>query len=783
MNKNLLIPLILASSTTLGTASDRVELTTTMLRNPALESVLFDEPGDGRIWALGQTYKASFGAEGTTYIPAFGSQAPQNFPIRFQFAALEVAGEPVPFEALAQPKHEGTRVAFARGILEERYDLGLESMEQSFVIDTRQLSGSLVLRMVVDTELLGQFDDQGIVFSNQFGSVNYSRAFAIQEDGAKIALETTLDGAELEIRVPADMVKASDGQLVIDPILTTYALQSQSTVDEINPDVAAGTYSQRCTAVERVFSATDHDIIAYLQQYPLIIDVTVTDWRVPAVAFNRNFDRWMVAAQAELASGKFEIYGRSVNANLTTGGQFSMTPWAGDYRNPTMGGDLNAELGTKFLMVCERDCPTCASPQCSLIGVHITGSSTVDSSFYAACATAGSGDVLKRPALSKSNGGGPAGERYWGLAYEYSTGILLDDNDLWFRRIPYGGPGGESPLLVDGTSAFTTFASISSPVGPGIGKVLISYTYTASFGSEPTIRGSLVDMGIPSSSSSTEVLDTKDLVMLVGAPLDYIQSSSSVDSDGRDFAVAWCERPLNGSDRQISISTISLLNNKLAGAGQPDILPADLDLAAPVICSLPDMSSPVAQAGLGQYGLVWQRATATSPIYCLFGVYDAEPFTSFCNPGFDGVMSCPCGNAPSALGRGCNNWNNTGGASIDAIGSTVYDTVTLLAEGMRPNATAIVLQGSTTSSVGIAFGDGVRCASGQLLRLAVKSTTAGGQLSYPSAGEVSIRSRNVALGSPIPYGARRVYQVYYRDPLSSGCTATFNVTNALQAQW
>lgn len=54
---------------------------------------------------------------------------------------------------------------------------------------------------------------------------------------------------------------------------------------------------------------------------------------------------------------------------------------------------------------------------------------------------------------------------------------------------------------------------------------------------------------------------------------------------------------------------------------------------------------------------------------------------------------------------------------------------------------------------------------------------------YPAAGESSIMLRNAGLGSPIPAGAKRIYQVYYRDPGAVGCSATFNTTNAVQAQY
>src|SRR4051812_14437749 len=42
--------------------------------------VLYDEPGDGRLWARGETWKASFGSDGATYFPRVGPAEPRRLP-------------------------------------------------------------------------------------------------------------------------------------------------------------------------------------------------------------------------------------------------------------------------------------------------------------------------------------------------------------------------------------------------------------------------------------------------------------------------------------------------------------------------------------------------------------------------------------------------------------------------------------------------------------------------------------------------------------------------------
>src|SRR5262245_4062391 len=62
-------------------------------------TVLFDQPGDGRIWATGTTYKASFGADGFVYVPFLGSAAPRNYPVQIALRTVRVGSHDLPFAA------------------------------------------------------------------------------------------------------------------------------------------------------------------------------------------------------------------------------------------------------------------------------------------------------------------------------------------------------------------------------------------------------------------------------------------------------------------------------------------------------------------------------------------------------------------------------------------------------------------------------------------------------------------------------------------------------------
>lgn len=139
---------------------------------------------------------------------------------------------------------------------------------------------------------------------------------------------------------------------------------------------------------------------------------------------------------------------------------------------------------------------------------------------------------------------------------------------------------------------------------------------------------------------------------------------------------------------------------------------------------------------------------------------------------------CPCGNV-GALAHGCAHSGNANGALLDADGVVGQDDVSLRADGMPGTSSCIYLQGDAATDV--VFGDGVRCAGGNLLRLRVRSNTAGAS-AFPDASDTVTLSQHggVAPGS----GLTRWYQTYYRNATASFCPpATFNVTNGVRIDW
>jgi Tol biopolymer transport system component len=165
----------------------------------------------------------------------------------------------------------------------------------------------------------------------------------------------------------------------------------------------------------------------------------------------------------------------------------------------------------------------------------------------------------------------------------------------------------------------------------------------------------------------------------------------------------------------------------------------------------------------------------------------ASGFASTCDAGLGGVIACPCGNPPSAPGRGCDNSSATGGAMLSAAGAayTSMDTLVFTSSGEKPTALSVFTQGSALLNSGVVFGMGVRCASMNLKRLYTKNAV-GGVCSAPIGTDPSVSARSAALGDVIAPGTSRYYYVYYRDPIVlGGCPSgsTFNTTQTGQIAW
>jgi hypothetical protein len=153
---------------------------------------------------------------------------------------------------------------------------------------------------------------------------------------------------------------------------------------------------------------------------------------------------------------------------------------------------------------------------------------------------------------------------------------------------------------------------------------------------------------------------------------------------------------------------------------------------------------------------------------------DCPPGSAQCFGDGSG-SACPCVNN-GAAGNGCANSVNVAGGNLAAHGraSVALDTVILTGSGM-PNSSCLYFQGTTTIST--PFGDGLRCAGGQVIRLGITSNSAGSS-QYPAVGQQPVSVRGAVASGDV-----RIYQAWYRNAAAFCTSGTFNLSNAYRITW
>ena len=153
---------------------------------------------------------------------------------------------------------------------------------------------------------------------------------------------------------------------------------------------------------------------------------------------------------------------------------------------------------------------------------------------------------------------------------------------------------------------------------------------------------------------------------------------------------------------------------------------------------------------------------------------------AFCS-GDGSASACPCGNV-GAIGRGCANSFDPNGAQLvpSGVPRVSDDSFALDAFGVS-NSIVTFLQGSAEANggQGFVFGDGLRCASGGVIRLGT-ALASNGTAHHPNVGQSPVSIRGAIPG--VAY-VTRVYQVWYRDSPAFCTPSTFSLTNGVRTFW
>ncbi len=170
--------------------------------------------------------------------------------------------------------------------------------------------------------------------------------------------------------------------------------------------------------------------------------------------------------------------------------------------------------------------------------------------------------------------------------------------------------------------------------------------------------------------------------------------------------------------------------------------------------------------------------------FCLSSAAQAQ-ISDFCFGDGTGT-ACPCSNSSgSGADEGCLNSFGSGGklraTGIPSLSDDGDGTPSLRLDGTQmTNSFYAYFQGTTQSAT--AFGDGLRCAGGSLVRLhwPLRINVAGAS-HFPDA---ALSDPPISVKGLVTTPGTRTYQIFYRDAAPGFCTAnTFNGTNGVEVTW
>jgi hypothetical protein len=93
-----------------------------------------------------------------------------------------------------------------------------------------------------------------------------------------------------------------------------------------------------------------------------------------------------------------------------------------------------------------------------------------------------------------------------------------------------------------------------------------------------------------------------------------------------------------------------------------------------------------------------------------------------------------------------------------------------------PNQPGLFFQGNNAinGGAGVAFGDGLRCVGGFIIRL---------QIVFSDASGASMTTTGIGAMGGVSAGDVKRYQIWARDPNTSPCGGNFNLSNGVEINW
>lgn len=734
---------------------------------PTFDAKLFGPKGihhdlvDGTHWVRGDSYKASAAADGFTFIPFLGSQASQNWPVRFDVSSATVGATALEVSKGASVAREGSRIDLDHGPVDATYRLAQDQVEQTFLIETGGLEGELVLTLDVQTELTSRNADGGLRFSGPDGGVDYGAAFVVLPDGSRTPIQSELDSGALRLTVPAALVAFLGGEVLIDPILSSWSIDD-SIENHFDIDAAYdATADAFAFAYEQEFSATDTDVFVTLVDTDgaLIdtqsIDFSLADVVDPEVASLNGEDVLLVVATRQFENASDEIVGRIYDVptlTTTTGlfviGDTNSNSWSN--ARPDVGGNSSTAGGQEFCVVWERTFASNDSILPRFVRVDAAGNvGALGALLLPSDPDARCGFVR----ISESTGN-PTAVNVWNICFAYVNAANTE------RQIR------AAQLNADGTVATPTATMLDVGTSELLAELDISDaldldgldpTYLISYDNFLAATDEDVSLLVCRNGSLINNIDLNELEHAVTA---LNQDNTRLSTTSQDFVVSYTER--RGGDLVQVVSCVDLVEGSFLAVSERRTDLAPVNPGA--------LSGGAGMASRFSGGLVSSRFVGIGWDYLdtVNNENDLAGVNFFASNGFSPAFQYCDGVVNSTGDRGFLRLSGTRSAT---------SIKTAVASALPPNQFCLLVGATLQANVPMAGGStGTLCLGGNLGRYNQTIT----QASAAGVASFTIDPTNIPQGiGTFAAAPGQIYQwqVWHRDVNGGGATSNF--TNAV----
>ena len=412
-----------------------------------------DDPALGAYgwWAAHRDYKVSF-HDGFVFYPYLGPDYSEHLPLRWTTLRVTAGGEPIADLREVRHTHDDWRWEYRFDGVTEAYDVRDDGVEQTFIVARRPArAGDLVVEGRLQTPLLAKGPEGAprhgeLLFTDARGTpiIRYGAALAIDANGDRTPVTTTLDGDVVRLTVPGAWLAVAAFPVTVDPLTSRVAILST------NPGINSPSIHREdessdnnvVMAFARQFTSGDQDVHTYMGRddlsfMQLVYADATTQWStlLPDVTFVGGADRWVVgfwrhtAAEDRVRAYIHDKGNRFFNSGAVAANHNPGTEHASF---PAVGGRSHPTTGTTALMVYRSD-PIYGNSATSVIwGVGLDAQARQFQSQRVRVSRTGLD--AESPDVSCQIGWGDDG---WVVAYQ-ARADAVDDHDIYVTRISTG---------------------------------------------------------------------------------------------------------------------------------------------------------------------------------------------------------------------------------------------------------------------------------------------------------------------------------------------------------